>query len=299
MPAIGFLHPSSSAPMRQQIVQFHAGLKASGIVEGQNAVMDYRFADGQFDRLPEMAADLVRRQVAVIVANASISATLVKRAGATMPVVFSIGEDPVSLGLVTSLSRPGGNMTGTYQFATGLEGKRLALLHELVPKAAMIGVLINSAYLGAETQLHDVQEAATHLGVQITVLRVNTEEEFGAAFLAFGEQRAGALLICASPFFNGVREQLALLAVRHALPSISAWRDFAEVGGMMSYGTSLNDAHHLMGTYTGRILKGAKPAELPIVQSTKFEFVINMRTAKALGIEVPGALSARADEVIE
>jgi len=299
VPVIGFLHPSTAAALRQQLVHFHSGLKESGIVEGLNVAMDYRFADGQFERLPGMAADLVRRPVAVLVANASIGASVAKQAGATMPVVFSIGDDPVKLGFVASLNRPGSNMTGVYQFATGLEAKRLGLLHELVPKAATIGVFINPDYLGADVQLKDVQEAANRLGLHLAVLRVNSESEFSTAFKTLVDKRAGALLICASPFFNGLREQLAMLAVRHALPAISAWRDFAEVGGMMSYGTSLDDAHHLMGIYTGRILKGAKPADLPVVQSTKFEFMINMRTAKALGIEVPGALSARADEVIE
>jgi len=299
LPVIGFLHPSGAIPMRPQLVMFHAGLKESGIVEGQNAAMEYRFAEGQFDRLPGMAADLVHRQVAVMVVNASISAIVAKQAGATMPVVFSVGDDPVKLGLVASLNRPGGNMTGVYQFATGLEAKRLSLLHELVPKASTIGVLINPDYLGADIQLRDVQEAAPRLGVQLVVLRTNNESDLNPAFATLVERRAGALLICASPFFNGLREQLALLAARHALPAISSWRDFAEVGGLMSYGTSLNDSHRQMGIYAGRILKGEKPADLPVMQSTKFEFVINMRAAKAFGLEVPGAISARADEVIE
>jgi putative ABC transport system substrate-binding protein len=298
-PIIGFLHPSRAVALRQQLVMFHSGLKESGIVEGQNAAMEYRFAEGQFDRLPALAADLVRRQVAVIVANASIAAIVTKQAGATMPVVFSIGDDPVKLGLVDSLNRPGGNMTGVYQFATGLEAKRLGLLHELVPKVTTIAVLINPDYLGADIQLHDVEEAAPRLGVQLVIVRADKESDLTPAFAMLVQQNAGALLICASPFFNGLREQLALLAARQALPAISSWRDFAEVGGLISYGTSLNDAHRQMGIYVGRILKGAKPADLPVVQSTKFEFVINLRTAKALGLEVPGAFSARADEVIE
>jgi putative tryptophan/tyrosine transport system substrate-binding protein len=215
-----------------------------------------------------------------------------KAATTTIPIVFSLGADPIGLGLVASLNRPGGNITGVYQFTSGLEAKRLGLLHEMVPKATSVAVLINSNFADAENQLRDVQEAAR-------CLRANTESDFDAAFSTLVHQRAGALLVCGSPFFNIRREQLVVLAARHAVPAIFEWRDFAAAGGLMSYGTSLADAYHQVGVYAGQILRGTKPGDLPVVQSTKFELVINLSTAKALGIEVPPTLSARADEIIE
>jgi putative ABC transport system substrate-binding protein len=300
MPVIGFLNAASPGPLRRQIAAFHEGLKESGYVEGQNVAVEYRWAEGQYDRLPALAADLVRRQVSVIVAGGGAPAVLAaKAATTTIPIVFSAGADPVALGLVGSLNRPGGNITGVYHFATGLEAKRLGLLHEMVPKATTIAVLVNPNYSDAESQLRDVQEAAASLDVQLVVVRANAESDFDAAFSTVVQQRSGALLVCASPFFNGRREQLVVLAARHALPTMYEWRDFADAGGLMSYGTSLADAYRQAGVYAGRILKGAKPADLPIVQATRFEFVINLSTAKALGIEVPPTLSARADEVIE
>jgi putative tryptophan/tyrosine transport system substrate-binding protein len=300
LPVIGFLNVASPGPLRQQIAAFREGLKESGYVEGQNVAVEYRWAEGQYERLPELAADLVRQQVSVIFVGGGAPAELaVKAATTTIPIVFSTGGDPVRSGLVASLNQPSGNITGVYHFATGLEAKRLGLLHEMLPKATPIAVLINPNYADAENQLRDVQEAAARLGVQLVVVRANAESDFNAAFSTVVQQRSGALLVCASPFFNNKREQLVVLAARHALPTIYEWRDFAAAGGLMSYGTSLADAYRQAGVYAGLILKGAKPADLPIVQATRFEFVINLSTAKALGIEVPPTLSARADEVIE
>ena len=300
MPVVGFLNAASPGPLRQQIAAFREGLKESDYVEGQNVAVEYRWAEGQYDRLPALVADLVRQQVSVIVSGGGAPAVLAaKAATTTIPIVFSPGADPVGLGFVASLNRPGGNITGVYQFTSGLEAKRLGLLHEMVPKATTIAVLVNPNFADAENQLRDVQEAAARLGVQLVVVRANAESDFDAAFSTVVRQRAGALLVCASPFFNGRREQLVVLAARHALPAIFEWRDFAAAGGLMSYGTSLADAYRQAGVYAGQILKGANPVDLPVVQSTKFELVINLSTAKALGLEVPPTLSARADELIE
>jgi putative ABC transport system substrate-binding protein len=300
MPVVGFLNVASPGALRQQIAAFREGLKESGYVEGQNVAVEYRWAEGQYERLPELAADLVRQQVSVIVVGGGAQAELaVKAATTTIPIVFSAGGDPVRSGLVASLNQPSGNITGVYHFATGLEAKRLGLLHEMLPKATPIAVLINPNFADAENQLRDVQEAAARLGVQLVVVRANAESDFNAAFSTVVQQRSGALLVGASPFFNNRREQLVVLAARHALPTIYEWRDFAAAGGLMSYGTSLADAYRQVGVYAGQILKGAKPVDLPVVQSTRFELVINLSTAKALGIEVPPTLLARADEVIE
>jgi putative ABC transport system substrate-binding protein len=299
-PVIGFLNAASPGPLRQQIAAFHEGLKESGYVEGQNVAVEYRWAEGQYDRLPALVADLVRRQVSVIVSGGGAPAVLAaKAATTTIPIVFSLGTDPVGLGLVASLNRPGGNITGVFQFASGLEKKRLDLLHELVPKARTIAVLVNPKFSDAEDQLRDVQEAAASLGVQLVIVRANAESDFDAAFSTLVQQRAGALLVCSSPFFNGRRGQLVLLAARHVVPAIYEWREFADAGGLMSYGASLSDAYRQAAVYAGRILKGAKPVDLPVMQSTKFEFVINLNAAKALALDVPATLLARADEVIE
>jgi len=300
IPVVGFLNAASRGPLRQQIAAFLGGLKESGYVEGKNVRVEYRWAEGQYDRLPALVADLVRQQVSVIASGGGAPAVLAaKAATATIPIVFSLGSDPIRLGLVAGLNRPGGNITGVYQFTSGLEAKRLGLLHEMVPKATRVAALINSNFADAENQLHDLQEASARLGVQLIVVRANAESEFDAAFSILGDQQADALLVCGSPFFNTRREQLVVLAARHAVPAMFEWRDFVTAGGLMSYGTSLADAYHQVGVYTGQILKGDKPGDLPVVQSTRFELVINMSTAKALGIAVPPTLSARADEVIE
>jgi putative ABC transport system substrate-binding protein len=299
MPVVGFMMAGSRLALRDEVTAFEAGLKEMGFTEGQNLALEYRFAEGQFDRFPAFASDFVRRQVSVIAASSPQGALAAKRATTAIPVVFSIGADPVEVGLVSSLSHPGGNVIGVYQFTAGLEAKRLGLLHEMVPKAEVVGVLVNPNYAAAESQLRDVQEAAANLGLRLVIVRANIESEFDAAFSTVVTQRAGAMLVCASPFFNSRRQQLVVLASSHALPAIFEWRDFAVAGGLMSYGTSLNNAYRQAGIYAGRILKGEKASELPVVQSTKFEFVINLSTAKALHIDVPPTLSARADEIIE
>jgi len=298
MPMIGFMMTNVQS-RSQQIAAFHAGLKESGYVEGQNVRVELRSAEGHFDRYPALAADLLRHGAAVLVAINNDAALAAKRATATTPIIFGMGGDPVALGLVGSLNHPGGNITGIYFFTQALEGKRLGLLHELVPTAKTIAVLINPDYSPAKNQLRDVQEAAARLGVQVLVLRANVEADFDAVFADLVRQGAGALLVCASPFFASRRQQLVVLAARHGVPAIYEWREFAAAGGLMSYGTNLNDAYRQMGVYAGRVLKGEKPADLPILQSTAFEFVINLSTARALGIAVPPTLSARADEVIE
>ncbi len=299
MPVIGFMSSGSPGPLRRQIAAVHEGLKEAGYVDGQNVAMEFRFAEGQFDQFPALAADLVRRQVAVLMATSNAGALAAKQATATIPIVFSVGGDPVTTGLVDSLHRPSGNMTGVYQFTAGLEAKRLGLLHDLVPQVTTIAALVHPRYSGAETQVRDLQEAAPRLGVRLVILTANTESDFGTAFAILVQERAGALLVCATPFFNSRREQLVLLAARHAVPAIYEWREFADAGGLMSYGTSLSDAYRQAAVYAGRILKGAKPADLPVVQSTKFEFVINLNAAKALGLTVPPPLLITADEVIE
>ena len=299
MPVVGFLGAGARGPLREQIAAFQEGLKESSYVEGQNVAVEYRFAEGQFDRFPALAAELVRRQVAVLFVASNAGALAAKQATRTIPIVFTAGDDPVASGLVPSLNRPGGNLTGVYQFANGLEAKRLGLLHEMVPKATTIAVLVNPNYSGSENQLREVQEAAASLGVQLVIVRANVESDFDAAFSTLVQQRATALLVCASPFFNIRRQQLVVLAARHALPATYEWREFAAAGGLMSYGTVISDSYRQAGVYTGRILKGAKPADLPVVQLTRFEFVINLPTARALGLEFPATLLARADEVIE
>jgi putative ABC transport system substrate-binding protein len=298
-PTVGLITAGSAVVLRRHIAAFREGVRETGHVEGQNVAIELRSADGQFDRFPALVSELVRRQVAVLAVTSTTGARAAKQGAGTIPIVFSIGEDPVATGIVNSINRPSGNITGVYQFTAGLEAKRLGLLHEMVPKATIIAVLINTNFSGADTQLRDVKGAAARLGVQLLVLNANVENELDAAFAAIARRRAGALHVCGSPFFNTRREQLVVLAARHAVPAIYEWRDFAMAGGLMSYGTDLADAYRQAGVYAGLILKGAKPTDLPVMQSTKFEFVINLSTAKALGIDVPPTLLARADQVME
>jgi len=299
IPVVGFMMAGSREALRGAIAAFEAGLKEQGFIGEQNLTLEYRFAEGQFDRFPALTADLIHRHASVIAVSSPQGALAAKRATAAIPIVFSIGADPVEVGLVPNLTRPDSNVTGVFQFTAGLEAKRLGLLHEMVPKADIVGVLVNPNYAAAESQLRDVRDAANRLGLRLVIVRANVESEFDAAFTTVVSQRAGAMLVCASPFFNSRRQQLVVLASSHALPAIFEWRDFAAAGGLMSYGTSLSDAYRQAGVYTGRILKGEKVSDLPVVQSTRFEFVINLSTAKALHIDVPPTLSARADEVIE
>jgi putative ABC transport system substrate-binding protein len=301
MPTIGFLHPASPEPSADRPRAFRQGLKEEGFDEGKNVAIEYRWADNQIDRLPALAAELVRREVAVIAAlGGNNSALAAKSATTTVPIVFAVGEDPVKLDLVSSLARPGGNLTGINLFIVELAAKRLELLHELVPGAVRIAVLVDPANAATtESILRDVEAAARAERLQVQVLNASTSREIEAAFASFVGDRPDALFVGTSPFFIARRVQLAQLAARHAVPAIYQDRLHAEVGGLISYGASLTDAYRQVGIYTGRILKGAKPADLPVVQSSKFELVINHPTARMLGLDMPATLLARADEVIE
>ncbi len=299
MPVIGFLNPLSPDINADYLRAFRQGLKGTGYVEGENVAIEYRWAEDQYDRLPALAADLVRRQVAVIAAFRG-AVLVAKAATMTIPIVFLAAEDPVRLGLVASLARPGGNLTGINIFNVELVAKRLELLRELVPAATRVAALVNPANAtSTETTLRDVEAAARAMGLQIQVLNASTSREIDAAFATFVHERLDALFVGPDPFFNSRRMQLALLAARHAVPATYANRDLAEAGGLMSYGANIADAFRQIGVYTGRILKGAKPADLPVVQASKFELVINAQTARVLGLSVPASLLATADEVIE
>ena len=299
MPVIGFLDGRSASDTRSAIAAFLAGLKEVGYLEGQNVVVEYRWADGQYDRLPTLVADLLGRQVAVVFAAGPPAAPVVKAATATIPIVFSNGLDPVKLGLVESLNRPGGNATGIYLFSSELEPKKLELLHELVPKAAAIGALVNPTSPNAETVAADLQAAARARGLQFHIVEASNEHDIDAAFATVVGRGAGALVVGNDPYFTSRRDQFVGLAVRHALPVIYSARESVVAGGLMSYGTSINDAYRQGGVYTGRILKGERPADLPVVRPTKFELVINLKAAKALGLTVPPSMLLSADEVIE
>jgi putative ABC transport system substrate-binding protein len=301
MPVIGFLNVVSPEMFAGRLQGFHRGLKDAGYVEGENVAIVYRWAENQADRLPELAADLVRRQVAVIAATGGpASALAAKLATTTIPIVFGVPEDPVKLGLVASLARPGGNLTGINFFTGELGAKQLGLLRELVPSAARIAVLTNPANVqGAATAVAEVEAAASTMGLQIQVFNASTGREINTALAAVARERTDALFITGDPYFTIRRVQLANLAARYAIPASFVARDFPEAGGLMSYGTNITDGYRQIGIYAGRILKGAKPADLPIVQASKFELVINLATAMMLGLEVPPSLLARADEVIE
>ena len=302
MPVIGLLHPTSpDAFADNRLRGFRQGLKDAGFVEGENVAIEYRYADNQLDRLPDLAADLVRRRVAVIAATGGPSPGFAaKAATTTIPIVFISGDDPVRLGLVASLARPGGNLTGVNVLLVELVAKRLELLRELVPGAARVAVLVDPANTtNAESTLKDVEAAAHATGLQIYALNATTNREIDAAFATLVRERVDALFVSSGSFFNDRRVQLVLLATRHAIPTTYPYREFADAGGLMSYGSNLRDAYRQMGVYTGRILKGAKPADLPVVQSTKFELVIHAQAARVLGLTVPDKLLSIADEIIE
>ena len=299
MPVIGFLGVRSPDDT-VTLAAFRRGLNEGGFVEGQNVMVEYRWAIGQYDRLPAQAAELVQKPVAVFVsAGGEPAALAAKAATSTIPIVFTIGDDPVKLGLVASYNRPGGNLTGINIFTTTLEAKRLGLLHELVPQAAAIGVLLNANFPAAERQLRDVQGAARAIGLQIHALRANIDREIEVAFETVASQRIAALAVAASPFFTTRRDKIVALAARHAVSTMYTAREYAVDGGLMSYGIDVPDVYRQIGLYAARILKGAKPADLPVLQPTKFELVINLKTARALGLQIPDKLLALADEVIE
>jgi putative tryptophan/tyrosine transport system substrate-binding protein len=299
MPVIGFLNGASPEGYARNVAAFHQGLKEAGYVEGQNLAIEYRWAQGQYDRLPALAADLVRRQVAVIAVGTNPGAPAAKAATATIPIVFTTGLDPVQAGLVASLNRPGGNLTGVTALTIELGPKALEVLHELVPTATVLALLVNPTNPGAESLSRDLQTAARALGLQLHVLHASTERDLDTVFATLLQLRVGGLVIGTDGFFITQSEQLTTLTLRHALPAIFPYREFAVSGGLMSYGVRNTDLYRLVGSYTGRILKGEKPADLPVQQSTKIEFIINLKTAKALGLTFPVTLLGRADELIE
>jgi len=299
-PLVGFLNVASSDGYRPMAAAFRQGLQETGYVEGQNVAIEYRWAEGQSDRLPAMVVDLIHRQVAVIAATSTPAALAAKAATKTIPIVFETGGDPIKLGLVASLNRPGGNVTGVTQVTVGLVSKEMEVLHELLPAAKTVALLVNPADPSiADEVTREAMAAAQMLGLELHVLKASTEEQLDAVFATFAQLRAGGLVIGGEAFFTSHTGQLAALALRHAVPTIYKGREFAAAGGLVSYGTSVTTSYRLAGVYTGRVLKGDKPADLPVQQATKFELQINLKTARALGVAVPLPLSGRADEVIE
>jgi putative tryptophan/tyrosine transport system substrate-binding protein len=300
MLVVGFLGAPSPAPYARYVAAIHQGLKEAGYVEGQNVTFEYRWAEGHYDHLPALAADLVSRHVAVIVPIGGVPPTVAaKAATSTIPIAFNMTADPVKLGLVASLNRPGGNLTGVAMLGVELEAKRLELLRELVPTSTLIAFLVNPSNEQAETQLRDVQKAARGIGLRLLILHASTERELETVFATLVQERADALLVGADTFFTSQPILFVVLTARHAIPAIYPWRSHVEAGGLMSYGASLVDAYRQTGVYAGRILRGEKPADLPILQPTKFELVVNLKIAKAIGLSIPATLLARADEVIE
>ena len=299
MPVVGFLHARSPDDVAYQVAAFRHGLGEAGYIEGESVSIQYRFALGDYGQLPEMAAELVRRPVAVLVAGSDPAALAAKAATSNIPIVFAVGSDPIKLGLVASVSRPGSNATGMNILTSALEAKRLGLLHELMPQAAIIGVLMNPNNSTTEGQLRDLHEAARAIGLQIHALRSSTDAEIDAAFGAVAQEHIAVLVVAADPFLDTRRDKIVALAQHHSVPAMYQFREHAVAGGLMSYGINLPDVYRQLGIYTGQILKGTKPADLPVMQPTKFELVINLKTAKALGLEIPPQLLARADEVIE
>jgi len=300
MSVIGFVSSRSSGESAVQVAAFREGLSERGFVEGDNLAIAFRWAEGHYDRLPALCSELVHQGVAVFVAvGGPPSALAAKAATVTTPIIFILASDPIKLGLVASLNHPGSNATGVALFAVAVEPKKLEILHELVPKTTQIGVLVNPRNPNAQTITTELQTASGALGLQIHIVNAATIAEVGAAFTTLVQQDVGALVVAADPFFNDQREALVALAAQHALPTIYEWREFAAAGGLMSYGTIISDAYRQAGVYTGRILKGEKPVNLPVVQPTKFELVINRKTAKALGLEIPQPMLVAADEVIE
>jgi putative ABC transport system substrate-binding protein len=299
LPIVGFFRGTPAAGFEDFVAAFRLGLKDTGYIDGRNVTIEYRWADGQYDQLPTLASDLVRRRVAVIVASGNAAALAAKAATMTIPIVFGAALDPVQTGLVASLNRPGGNVTGATNLAVELGPKRLEFLHELVPTANVVAVLFNPSDPSSESQSRELQAAAQTIGLQLHILYANTERELDAVFANLAQLRVGALVIGADAFFNSRIEQLAALTTRYAVPAIYQLREFAAAGGLMSYGGGIAETHRQVGVYTGRILKGEKPADLPVQQITKVELVINLKTAKALGITFPLTLLGRAEEVIE
>ena len=299
MPVVGFLGTTTPNDYASRVAAFHEGLKEAGYIEGQNVAMEYRWPEGRYDRLPMLAADLVRRQVAVIAAAGPPAARAAKAATSTVPIVFTNGDDPVEAGLVRSLNRPGGNITGVHLFLTELNAKKLGLMRDLLPQLQAMAALLNPTSQNADPQSKELQAAGRALGLHIGIFNASSESEIDAAFVAIAQQRLGALVVGNDPFFFSRREQLVALAARHAIPVVYDLREFADAGGLMTYGTNLKNAYRQAGVYVGRILKGEKLADLPVLRSTKFEFVINLKTAKALGLTFPPGLLAIADEVIE